>query len=353
MFIGSDSYNIIQTLSQSEGSCTRLVQKEGFNQLYIYKVVDREIPAYPILRRAKIPGIPRIYHARVENGHTEVLEEFLNGKTLEEYIRINGLMDTDQAARIMVQLCRILIALHSAGIIHRDIKPANIILAPDGSVNLIDFDAARRFYAAQESDTVLLGTRGYAAPEQYGYAPTDCRTDIYALGVLINRLTTGRLPGEEILPGCLFPIIRKCTQMDPAFRYENCSQVLAQLLTAQRQQAANPAPTAVFAAPAAPPRKRREWWRLLILGIFTALYAWIDFTENPVHFNTLSLFCLHFLIFAPVLCYVVDLFRLRTVPPLPFMRSPAMRPVFGVLYFVLWFILLIIVSIARSGVFFS
>ena len=88
----------------------------------------------------------------------------------------------------MEELCEVLVFLHGYGIIHRDIKPSNLLLAPDGHIRLIDFDAAREGKPSADNDTRLLGTRGYAPPEQYGFAQTDSRADIYAAGVTMKQL---------------------------------------------------------------------------------------------------------------------------------------------------------------------
>ncbi|MDE7247987.1 MAG: protein kinase, partial [Lachnospiraceae bacterium] len=110
--------------------------------------------------------------------------------------------------------------LHGRGIIHRDIKPSNLIMADDGHIRLIDFDAARMPKAEQEQDTHLLGTRGYAAPEQYGFAQTDERTDIYSLGITLERLL-----GENFQRPRYRKILHKCSDLDPNKRYQSVREV--------------------------------------------------------------------------------------------------------------------------------
>ena len=94
--------------------------------------------------------------------------------------------------RLCAKLAEILIYLHSRTppVIHRDIKPENVIITEEKEPVLIDFDIARTFKTAEETDTVFFGTKGYAPPEQYGFAQTDCRSDIYAFGVLLRFLLT-------------------------------------------------------------------------------------------------------------------------------------------------------------------
>lgn len=336
-------YLVLRTLSDTEQGCTQLVQLPGSNQLYIHKVIKRETAVYAMLRGCGLDGIPKIYWVKSGCGKTEVLEEFLNGKTLEEYVRLNGPISEDESRHILVELCRILVPLHQRGIIHRDIKPANIILTPNGSLYLIDFDAARRYSVAEESDTVLLGTKGYAAPEQYGYAQTDCRSDIYALGVTVNRLITGCTPSEKLASGPLGPILRKCTQLDPSDRYFNCGEILAALLP--QQSSCIPAEPVTTPSPFS---FRREWWRLLILGFFAILFFFVEFEHPPFTFDMLSEYCLDLVILIPPAAYLLNVAAVRTCPPLRSFRTRWRRILFGIVYFAAWFAVLMFISAIRS-----
>ena len=116
-----------------------------------------------------------------------MMEEYVDGPSL-------GAADLPERRFLQItrELCTVLAFLHGKGIIHRDIKPSNILLARDGHIRLIDFDAARMPRDNLEQDTKLLGTRGYASPEQYGFAQTDERSDIYSLGVTLGQLLEGR-----------------------------------------------------------------------------------------------------------------------------------------------------------------
>jgi hypothetical protein len=111
--------------------------------------------------------------------------------------------------------------LHRKGLVHRDIKPSNVVITAGNDVYLIDFDIARIQKEKGGTDTRVLGTQGYAAPEQYGFQQTSAQTDIYALGVLLNKMLTGKLPQEQIAKGPLSYIIRRCIQMDVDKRYRN------------------------------------------------------------------------------------------------------------------------------------
>ena len=117
--------------------------------------------------------------------------------------------------------------LHNASpsIIHRDIKPENIIIAPNNKVYLIDFNAAKRFNPDKNYDTVLMETVEYAAPEQFGFSPSDIQTDIYALGVLLNVMLTGCFPREKLYDGKLSTVILKCISIDPSKRFRSVTRL--------------------------------------------------------------------------------------------------------------------------------
>ena len=125
-----------------------------------------------------------------------------------------------EAVKLLLELCAAIKALHKAGVIHRDIKPSNIICGNDGHIRLIDFDSARLRVEFQSRDTEILGTGGYAAPEQYGFMQTDDRSDIYAFGVTMEEIL-----GENADKPKFRRIIRRCTQFDPDRRFRDISAV--------------------------------------------------------------------------------------------------------------------------------
>ena len=152
-------------------------------------------------------------------GMVAVLEEYIQGDSLA-FLLEGALFTPEEARRITLQLCSALWVLHSLGAVHRDIKPENVIIRGSQAV-LIDFDASRIFKNENCGDTQILGTTGYAAPEQYGIAQTDQRSDIYSLGVLLNIMLTGKHPSRELAPGKLGRIVQKCTMVNPKKRYKN------------------------------------------------------------------------------------------------------------------------------------
>ena len=129
------------------------------------------------------------------------MEEYVEGDNLATLLS-EARFTPSEARRIVSQLCSALWILHSMGIV-------------------IDFDASRVFKNEESRDTQVLGTTGYAAPEQYGIAQTDERADLYSLGVLLNILLTGKHPSRELAPGHLGRIVQKCTMVNPKKRFKN------------------------------------------------------------------------------------------------------------------------------------
>ena len=129
---------------------------------------------------------------------------------------------------IGIQLCRALWVLHSMAAVHRDIKPENVILRGADAV-LIDFDAARLHKPEHETDTQVLGTTGFAAPEQYGLSQSDTRTDIYSMGILINVMLTGEHPSRKLAEGRLGRVVERCTRVNPQKRYKNVLRLMEAL----------------------------------------------------------------------------------------------------------------------------
>ena len=128
----------------------------------------------------------------------------------------------------MRQVCQALWVLHSLGAVHRDVKPENIILRGSEAV-LIDFDAARFHKLEAENDTQILGTTGFAAPEQYGLSQSDLRADIYAVGILINVMLTGEHPSRQLASGKMGRIVDRCTHVNPQRRYKNVLRLMEAL----------------------------------------------------------------------------------------------------------------------------
>ena len=220
-------YKDVYALSDSKRVMLVANQEDG--RFYVKKtltVYDREIFAF--LKVNPLPGIPRIYEC-VEDGDTLIIiEQYINGTTLEQFLESHGPLNLKKASEIVLSICEILSPLHKNAhpIIHRDIKPSNIILTEGNTLTLIDFNAAKFLNLKEARDTRLIGTQGFAAPEQYGFRPSTVQTDIFAIGVLYNILLTGHGPQQGMAQGWPEDIIEKCIQMDPDKRYTSIDKLM-------------------------------------------------------------------------------------------------------------------------------
>ena len=191
-----------------------------------YFVKKRLSPAhmriYNAIRGITSKNLPRIYECISFENEFIVIEEFINGDTLDELVQ-QGKMNPLWAANIMTDICNVLFILHSMmpPIIHRDIKPENIMVSNDGIVKLMDYDIARTYDKNKNHDTEHMGTVGYAAPEHFGFGQTDARSDIYSCGILLNYLLTGHLPEKKLAGSSFQDIVKKCIQLNPEQRYQN------------------------------------------------------------------------------------------------------------------------------------
>ena len=151
-----------------------------------------------------------------------LLRSYLPGETLAQRREREDSCPEALCVSLGQKLCALLEILHSQEppVIHRDIKPENIVLLPDGEVGLIDFGIARQYKGGQDTDTRHMGTRSTAAPEQYGYAQTDRRTDLYALGMTLIWALTGRYDREALQEAEISPRLRKTLEKAVAFAPE-------------------------------------------------------------------------------------------------------------------------------------
>lgn len=206
-----------------------VVQHIETNKIYVKKILDIYNKAvYEYLRIHTISNTPKIYEVYEENGKLTVIEEYISGDTLEQLIEKRTPFTNDKIRDIAVRLCLIVKELHSCvpSIIHRDIKPSNIIISPSGELFLLDFNAAKYHSYSKNEDTALLGTKGYAAPEQYGFGVSTPQTDIYAIGMLLKELTSCESYFEKKQKNEFSSIISKCTKLNSTDRYKNVSSIL-------------------------------------------------------------------------------------------------------------------------------
>lgn len=212
--------------------CIYLVQDVRTKKFYVKKLLTvYNVDVYRYLMAHHIPNTPSILLVEEDDKVLTVIEEYIPGDTLEELLGNQRTLTEDQAIDITSQLCTILSAFHNCHppIVNRDIKPSNIKSTPDGVVKLLDMNAAKWSNDQSAKDTVLLGTQGYAAPEQYGFGPSSVLSDIYSVGVLMNVMLTGDLPNIRIATGSLGMVIRRCIELSPSGRYQSIADLQSSL----------------------------------------------------------------------------------------------------------------------------
>lgn len=246
-------YKILNKIGQGGMSTVYLAMNERANKPWAIKEVRKDGTAdFEIIKQSQImetnllkkldhPNLPSIIDVIDQTDSFLIVMDYIEGKPLSEALEQYKSLPCEDVIEWAKQLCDVLEYLHTRKppIIYRDMKPANIMLQPDGFVKLIDFGIAREFKEKNIQDTTCLGTRGYAAPEQFGgQGQTDARTDIYCLGATIYHLVTGHNPSEppyEMYPirhwnpsfsSGLEQIIIKCTQRNPDDRYQSCGELL-------------------------------------------------------------------------------------------------------------------------------
>lgn len=259
-------------------------------------VVVKEIPLadtemFQKLSTINNPNVVSFFGTTVIGNKFYAVEEFVSGVVLTDYVNMKNGLSKDETIRIAVQICNGLKAVHSLGIVHRDITPNNIMITKDGIAKIIDFGISRTTKANQSCDTQILGTQGYAAPEQFGFHQTNSKADIYSVGVLINYMQTLKLPSEELADNSLTEIVLKCTQIDENNRYRDIEALSMALKNKRRLKQW---------IKSLPGFRKGVWWHILIavpyylaLGfcLFMSIVSARSFLDG---FYTFSVFFLFF-----------------------------------------------------------
>jgi len=217
------SYSLVAVLSEKNECQVLRLRNKATGQDLVLRSFPKHIDAYEVLCAISCENLPEVYDAiDVDDGQI-VLEEYIDGITVADVMQ-TGKYHYWGAKKVLCAVCNALSVLHNRGIIHRDIKPENVMVEKTGRVVLIDFNASRKESAAGK-DTVIMGTVGYASPEQLGLSQTDARTDIYAAGVLLNVMLTGKHPTKCFAKGRAGRIVRKCTALNPDDRYQSAEKL--------------------------------------------------------------------------------------------------------------------------------
>jgi len=282
-------YKILGVLGRGGTSCVYLAENIRIRKTWAIKEVYKQgmdqavtvqnglITETAILTKLRHPCLPIIVDVIDTPRSYYVIMEYIEGKPLNKVLAQGGAQPEAVVLKWARQLCGVLHYLHEQKppIIYRDMKPANIMLKPDGGITLIDFGTAREFKHTRDRDTVHLGTHGYAAPEQYSSTvQSDARTDIYCLGVTLYHLVTGHDPSlppyglrpirqiNASLSVKLERIIQKCTQLNPADRYQSTDELMRDLEDPQ------PAREYIFDEDFEPKKQRSMIWLIALIPAF-------------------------------------------------------------------------------------
>lgn len=223
-------YSWLNNIKSKEKSSIEIMENKKNQKRVLVKRFQGDCQVYKKLLDVSHPNLPVIYEAvhDEEQDQSIVVEEYIDGFSVQEQMEID-LYTPEGVAVIITELCSALKVLHGMGIIHRDIKPSNIMIDNHGTVKLIDFDISRMVRENQRKDTIMMGTTGYAAPEQFGIAQTDARTDIFSIGVVMNELLTGKHPSDCLCKGKWGKIVEKCTQTSPSKRYRDVEELMEKI----------------------------------------------------------------------------------------------------------------------------
>ena len=278
-----DGYSVLSCYyAQEEKSCY-LLQKKETKEKYIVKCrkerEDRDSlqKEYEELGRLaeRYPNLYQRAALHKADGYVYLLRTYIEGKNLEEYVAEDPYLRPERQLEILEEICQAVARLHAMDpvILHRDMKPQNLILDAGGHVHLIDFETAREYDGTKKKDTVFFGTEGSAAPEQYGYAQTDVRTDVFGIGKIAEYLYEEYQVGyDPLTEKRMQRIIKKATAFDPADRYQNVQALLLAIRNVRRQTE----------------RGENKWLKavvaiesiVLVLVLAGALFFWTGFQKT-------------------------------------------------------------------------
>ena len=249
-YILDDKYEVIKILGMGGMGTVYLCKNTRLDNLWAIKETKKDnkvdidnLTESNILKKLNHPGIPKIIDIFSENSKFYLVEEYIEGKTLKEYVKESSNLKVEEACRIISSLCDIIEYLHSFNppIIYRDVKPSNIMITPSGKVVLIDFGISKIYKVNNDDDTVNLGSNGYAAPEQSGIGQSCRQTDIYGIGMLMYFMTTGKVSATAAEPLLnenygdstntdLKKIIQKCVQSQIKDRYTSVNELKQEIV---------------------------------------------------------------------------------------------------------------------------
>ena len=253
-----NKYEVLKPIAEGGMGTVYLVKDLHLNRLAAVKVCknpndsarrENARKEMQVLKQLSHPALPQINDFFEEHGNIYLVMEYVDGITLEQYLRKFTRVETTKAVRWAVELTEVLAYLHGKNppIIYRDLKPANIMIQPDGRLKLIDFGAAFVTDFGRNREQFVTGTPGYSAPEQWESGGAGKETDIYGLGAVLHEMLTGIHPGQhgqerrpvreydKSISQQMDKIISQCTRMRPSERYRSMEQLKKALLTYDRE----------------------------------------------------------------------------------------------------------------------
>lgn len=250
-----EKYEVIKILGKGGMGTVYLCKNIRFGNFWAIKEVIQDIKNIDILTEANIlrdlnhPGIRKIVDIFYKNSNLYMVQDYVEGETLKEYVKKNGRVQTEKICQITSDLCDIIGYLHNQNpaILYRDIKPSNIMITPNGKVVLIDFGISKVYKSDTEQDTVCAGSNGYAAPEQYGLGKCCKQTDIYGIGMLLYFMLKGKSPSTGVEPlldenyehnidDNFRIIIQKCVKIDIKDRYSSVEALKKDILDVLKRE---------------------------------------------------------------------------------------------------------------------
>lgn len=234
-----EHWTVYECLKESEDSSTFLVKETATGILCVLKwgrnrqteFLRNEMEIMKKMADRKFSGIPKAYRIFEENGEVYLVREYIEGMSLAQMVLQKGGISEAEICRISRKICQTAEQFQNPDepIIHRDIKPENIVVTPGGEVVFIDFGTMRSYKKDGSRDTFVVGTRGTAAPEQYGYTQTDQCTDVYAIGQTMLYMVSESYEMNQ-LSECavsrrMKKIIEKACSFDPDKRYGDAVQL--------------------------------------------------------------------------------------------------------------------------------
>ena len=307
-----EKYRFLEPLNERE--TVSLVRDTATGSILTARIIQLDqVPSYLRMKGIIIPHVPVIRDIVQDSANQYmVYADYIEGSNLSDYLQEHGKCTEKFTVSVITQLCDGLSSLHLLGIVHRDIKPSNVIIDKDQTAWLIDFDISRIEKKDQAKDTTAFGTAGYAAPEQFGFLQSDQRTDLYAMGVLMNVMLTGEMPSNQKATGKFVSIIEKCTEMNPDDRYPDADALKAAVLNMENGHSSIRWKEALHRIPGF--RKGRPLYEAIaVLLYLSALFLLIEFLI--LGFRSLQdFFLLLFILYNSFFCYLFgfDCFSIRS-----------------------------------------